>query len=391
MKVANIIEEGRLGGPQMRIIGVAKELKKESIYTTVVLPSVDSENFAQSLQKACIPYKTLKINRLSKRKVQVMKYLLTFIFETISITRYLKSQQFSIVHVSGGVWQIKSVVAARLSGAIVVWHFNDTSMPWAIRYIAEWLSRFCVDTFIVAGRSVLEYYSAQIGKGNKPVFEVQAPVNTKIFDPSVVQPAKKISETPGINIVTTANVTPVKGLDRLIDVAHYLNKKQIGKKINFWIVGTVFSNQKNYHHKLIEQIENYNLKNIFFYGSSDNIRGILKASDIYICSSVSEASPIAVWEAMSMELPVISTDVGDVSRFIESGRNGYVVSGANALKDMANYILKLIRDVDLRNRFGKISREIAIENLDISICGNLHAKIYKHIVSGTKLKKVNPD
>ena len=40
----------------------------------------------------------------------------------------------------------------------------------------------------------------------------------------------------------------------------------------------------------------------------------LVASDLYICTSKFEASPVAVWEAMSVGLPVISTDVGDLKR-----------------------------------------------------------------------------
>ena len=41
--------------------------------------------------------------------------------------------------------------------------------------------------------------------------------------------------------------------------------------------------------------------------------------DIYICTSNNEASPLSVWEAMSMEKAIISTDVGDVGKFIDDG------------------------------------------------------------------------
>ena len=45
------------------------------------------------------------------------------------------------------------------------------------------------------------------------------------------------------------------------------------------------------------------------------IRSLLNQSDIYVCSSNYESSPVSIWEAMSMELPIVSTDVGDLSKY----------------------------------------------------------------------------
>ena len=50
IKVANVIEEGRLGGPQRRIISVASACSSE-IKTVVFLPSNDSEGFTELCEK----------------------------------------------------------------------------------------------------------------------------------------------------------------------------------------------------------------------------------------------------------------------------------------------------------------------------------------------------
>ena len=55
------------------------------------------------------------------------------------------------------------------------------------------------------------------------------------------------------------------------------------------------------------------------------MRPILKRFDFYVCSSNAESSPISVWEAMSMQKAIISTDVGDVPLYIKDGHNGFVV------------------------------------------------------------------
>ena len=44
LRVANIIEEGKLGGPHLRIVNIAK-LIKEEVDTTVIMPSENSDDF----------------------------------------------------------------------------------------------------------------------------------------------------------------------------------------------------------------------------------------------------------------------------------------------------------------------------------------------------------
>ena len=39
--------------------------------------------------------------------------------------------------------------------------------------------------------------------------------------------------------------------------------------------------------------------------------------------------PISIWEAMSMNLPIISTKVGDLTRVIINGQNGYIIEKHN--------------------------------------------------------------
>ena len=70
-------------------------------------------------------------------------------------------------------------------------------------------------------------------------------------------------------------------------------------------------------------------ENIFFIGQKNNIYDYLNISELYVCSSNYESSPISIWEAMSMNLPIISTKVGDLTRVIINGQNGYIIEKHN--------------------------------------------------------------
>jgi glycosyltransferase involved in cell wall biosynthesis len=83
-----------------------------------------------------------------------------------------------------------------------------------------------------------------------------------------------------------------------------------------------------------------------------------------------------VWEAMSMEKAIVSTDVGDVKKFVNDGVNGLIVKVGNTNK-LAKSIKKLIEKPKLRKKFGKKSRQIAKKKLNIKMCGKLYSVAYR--------------
>jgi len=117
------------------------------------------------------------------------------------------------------------------------------------------------------------------------------------------------------------------------------------------------------------------VNNIEFVGGREDVRPLLKRFDVYVCSSNSESSPIAVWEAMAMELPIVSTDVGDVSVYVLDHKNGFVVPVHDA-KLMANRVRHLARDKRLRTSMGCAARATVVEHLNIHVCAERHYDAY---------------
>ena len=102
--------------------------------------------------------------------------------------------------------------------------------------------------------------------------------------------------------------------------------------------------------------------------------------DIYVCSSLSESSPLSVWEAMAMKKAIITTNVGDIKKFIKNGKNGFVVD-INNTQTMIKKIKILIQKPKLRNVFGKRSRIIAKNNFDINLFSKKHFMAYRKILN----------
>jgi len=61
-------------------------------------------------------------------------------------------------------------------------------------------------------------------------------------------------------------------------------------------------------------------------GSLSNVPDLLAETDLLLVTSAYEGIPLAVTEAMAMNVPVISTDVDAVGELIENNRNGFLIT-----------------------------------------------------------------
>jgi glycosyltransferase involved in cell wall biosynthesis len=80
------------------------------------------------------------------------------------------------------------------------------------------------------------------------------------------------------------------------------------------------------------------------------------ACDIYVLPSEYEAFGIVLLEAMASRRPVVAADVGGVSDVVVDGETGYLVRYGDR-DAMRNALLRLLRDPDLRDRFGRAGRQ----------------------------------
>ena len=90
-------------------------------------------------------------------------------------------------------------------------------------------------------------------------------------------------------------------------------------------------------------------------GFVEDVPAFLETLDLYCCSSLREGLPNAVLEAMSFELPVLSTRCGGMEAFLRDGEDGVLVEvgSSEALRDG---LRTLVSDAALRARLGAAAR-----------------------------------
>jgi glycosyltransferase involved in cell wall biosynthesis len=95
---------------------------------------------------------------------------------------------------------------------------------------------------------------------------------------------------------------------------------------------------------------------ILFVGAVPTAERALGLFDVFAVTSDTEQMPYTVLEAMAASLPIVATDVGDISAMVAPGNRSFIVS----LRDeprLVQVLTTLIKDPSLRNRIGLLNRE----------------------------------
>jgi glycosyltransferase involved in cell wall biosynthesis len=141
------------------------------------------------------------------------------------------------------------------------------------------------------------------------------------------------------------SLIPVKGFDRLIRAAKIVRDRGHQFKIKIAGDGTEEHNLKN----LVDSLDLND--SIIFNGFLKNPYPFMKNSDAFIMSSVSEALPTVLCEAMILGLPCIVTNCSGCRGLVNSGEYGLMAEQDD--EDLANNMISFLNDPVLLKNFRK--------------------------------------
>ncbi len=183
-------------------------------------------------------------------------------------------------------------------------------------------------------------------------------------NPEKFKRTSKYSLLP-LKILTVARLIPEKGLIYLL-----MALKKLKKKIDFQcdIIGDgiLLENLKNY------VLKNKLNKNINFHGKIENDRLIehYNKASLFILPSIklksnrSDSQPVVLKEAMSMEIPVISTSIAGIPELIKDKKNGFLVPQKNPLS-IYNLIIDIINGNYDLDKIRKNARQTIIRDFNL--------------------------
>jgi len=195
-------------------------------------------------------------------------------------------------------------------------------------------------------------------------------------DPNFFFPAQNQQSRKGVfRIVTIGSLIWRKGYEYALLAVRQL--VDVGVPVQFDIIGdgperqrvlyTVYDLGLQDHVRLLGRLP------------PEQVRDRLQQADVFLLSSLSEGISNAVLEAMACGLPVVTTDCGGMTEAVTDGVEGFVVPVRDP-EAMAEALLKLWKDPELRKRMGKAARERVLREFSLDQQISAFLSLFKSVI-----------
>lgn len=196
-------------------------------------------------------------------------------------------------------------------------------------------------------------------------------VNKEAFAPAKIEQANKYP-----TVVAVARIDPVKDLITLIRSAAIVRDSI--PDVRFVVYGSV--TVPEYFIECQKVVNELDLKESFiFAGHTDDIPSAYRSGDVIALSSITEAFPYSVVEAMMTGKPVVATDVGGIREAL--GETGMLVRPQRP-EELARSITSLLENPRMRYMLGEEARQRALNYFTIERVLDLYLNSYKQLAAG---------
>lgn len=198
-------------------------------------------------------------------------------------------------------------------------------------------------------------------------------------DPDVYHPPDRPREHDGpMRALAVGRLVTLKGFHVLIEAVDRLRSKGVDVQVR--IVGQGPDEGVLRDHLLELGLED----RVHLVGpvGQDDIVEHYHWADAYLMTSFMEGLPVVLMEAMSTELPVISTTVAAVGELVRDGENGVLIRMAR-VDQLVEALSRLAADPLLRHRLGQAGREAVLADFTPRTTGRAMAAFLEDAVPPT--------
>lgn len=299
----------------------------------------------------------------------------------LALKRFLREQRIDLIHTNSNYDRTAGAFAARLAG---IPHVTNVHSFHSLRHnITHWVrNSFATDHYLVDGYCVKELLVSKDAIPADRISVVYLGVDPDIMRNDPMSRAKVRAEfgfsDHDIVVGNVGRLVPFKGQEFLLKAFAAMRGENVVRE-RLLLVG-----DGELMDRLRGLATEMNLESrVTFAGFRDDLPAIYSAFDLYVHPSVEgggETFPFAVLQALSQELPVIVTKVGDVAAMVEEGLNGFVVPDRNvgALTEKLNVLLA---DGSKRVSMGRESRLLLLRRFTLTRMGDAIQSVYGGVIN----------
>lgn len=127
---------------------------------------------------------------------------------------------------------------------------------------------------------------------------------------------------------------------------------------------------------LQDYVKELNINNyVTFTGNVENVQDYLSLANLYISTSLIEANPLSILQAISSGLPVVAYNVGGIKDIVKDKQNGFLIKKYD-ITGFVNCINCIFNDKSLWQSMSDFSK-LESRNYNILNCVKKYEKIYR--------------
>jgi glycosyltransferase involved in cell wall biosynthesis len=372
----HVIAKLELGGAQRIAVETARRLKG---YRNVLLAGIEGPlvGEAESLEGV-----TTHLIPSLRREIRPFFDLKSFLEIGRIVSRETAAGGKVVVHSHGSKAGVLARLAARRARAGAVVHtihgfaFHEYQ-PNVVRFFYVLVERFCArycDRLVAVSRSTMRKgLKEKIGTQDK--YRVIYPaILEEHFVPWASDTALKKRKELGIEdaspvVGTVCCFKPQKAPLDFVEMAAEVNS--VVPEARFVMVGDGVLMDA-----VRRRLEEKKLASVFrLVGWRDDVSQIVATFDVFALTSLWEGLPMVHAEAMSKGKPIVATSVDGTPEAVLDGVNGFLIPPRDS-KRLAEKVVLLLRDPELREKMGKAGRKMAFPRFSMSRLVNDVAALY---------------
>ena len=371
-----------VGGTEIVIFEISKRLVKKGHDVTILTPKYPE--FKNS--KTCEKIDSVKVYRFPisscmykfsalPRYIDMQMRAFRKIIELDRNEHFDIFHQFHLFALGGAVVLAKNILRKLLVTTLAGWDTYDPIHP-VPNFFHSYLARVMNESDVVTSPCEELVKHAKEQGCRKRIKIIPHGVDITRFNPcidgSMVRKNLEIKDDETM-VLSVQRLVRKKGVDWLINAILEVIKKS-ARNVRFIIVGE--GPEKNELIELARKLKVSNSVDFTGFIASEEIARYYSASDILVLYSLYEQFGITLLEAMACGKPVISTRVGAIPEVVDHGKTGLLVPPKNP-EALADAIMKLVKDEELRIRMGMEGRKKVEREYDWDVIVDNYLKLYE--------------
>lgn len=330
MKIVQIIDSLEAGGAERMAVNYANALSKKIKFSGLIVSR--KEGLLQNQIDKNVTY--LFLEKTKKIDIKAV----------FKLRKYLKTNDVDVIHAHSSSFFIAVLVKLTLFKIKIIWHDHyGISQDLHLRKSLGLKIGSLLFTGIISVNSALKNWAKSYLLCSEIIYFPNFIIESSISNEPIL-----LKGLEGKRIICVANLRPQKNHELLINAANLIKGKF--PDWTFHLFGKDF--EDSYSAKLKGKIQDQKLQEVvFFYGTSNNVSSALEQCQIAVLPSISEGLPLVILEYGLHKLPVVATNVGEISKIITTAEEGIIVE-SNNLNLFVDAIEKLVVSEKCREKTG---------------------------------------